>query len=62
MQGGEPFTTRTLSGGVSCDVVLINEDAPHPFVVKRALRQLRVAVQWLAPPRRAETEVAGLKK
>jgi fructosamine-3-kinase len=61
VRGGERFTARTLSGGVSCDVVLINETTAHPFVVKRALPQLRVAAQWLAPPKRAETEVAWLK-
>ena len=57
---GQPFTLRRLSGGVSCDVFLIDEEEPRPFVVKRALPKLRVAADWRAPPERAAAEVAWI--
>ena len=34
---GEAFTVKPLSGGVSCDVLLIEAQGRAPFVVKRAL-------------------------
>jgi aminoglycoside phosphotransferase (APT) family kinase protein len=58
---GAPFAIRTLSGGVSCDVLLIEAKGRSPLVVKRALPKLRVAADWRAPPERAATEVAWLK-
>ena len=59
--GGGPFTLLPLSGGVSCDVYLVNGEGPSPFVVKRALPKLRVTADWFAPPERAATEVAWMK-
>ncbi len=59
--GGEPFAVSPLSGGVSCDVLLIEAQGRAPFVVKRALPKLRVAADWRAPPERAAAEVAWIE-
>jgi aminoglycoside phosphotransferase (APT) family kinase protein len=58
---GAPFAVRALSGGVSCDVLLIEAQGRAPFVVKRALPKLRVAAEWRAPPERAAAEVAWIE-
>jgi hypothetical protein len=57
----EPFAVSSLSGGVSCDVFLVEAKGRSPVVVKRALPKLRVAADWQAPVERAETEVAWLR-
>src|SRR5215469_15783872 len=44
-----------LSGGVSCDIYLV-EDGTDRFVVKRALEKLRVAADWFADIHRNRTE------
>ncbi|HEY1790583.1 MAG TPA: aminoglycoside phosphotransferase family protein, partial [Verrucomicrobiae bacterium] len=44
-----------LSGGVSCDIYLV-EDGDDRFVVKRALEKLRVKADWFADIRRNRTE------
>ena len=44
-----------LSGGVSCDIYLV-EDGRERFVVKRALEKLRVAANWFADIHRNRTE------
>lgn len=44
-----------LSGGVSCDIYLV-EDGEDRFVVKRALEKLRVKADWFADIRRNRTE------
>ncbi|CAI0839885.1 phosphotransferase family protein [Serratia quinivorans] len=49
----------TLSGGVSCDTVLIR-DRKRRYVAKRALAKLRVKQEWLADVSRNETEQAFL--
>jgi aminoglycoside phosphotransferase (APT) family kinase protein len=61
MAKGEPVAIATLSGGVSCDVFLVEVQGRPPLVVKRALPRLRVAALWEAPPARAATEVAWLR-
>lgn len=58
---GQPVTLTPLSGGVSCDVWLARIAGEPPIVVKRALPQLRVAAEWLAPVERAENEVRWLQ-
>lgn len=58
---GQPVTLTPLSGGVSCDVWLARIGDEAPVVVKRALPQLRVAAEWLAPVERAENEVRWLR-
>lgn len=59
---GEAITLTPLSGGVSCDVWRADIAGRPPLVVKRALPQLRVAAEWLAPVDRAENEVAWLRR
>jgi 5-methylthioribose kinase len=54
---GEQFAISSLSGGVSCDVFLVDVKLRSPLVVKRALPKLRVEADWQAPVERAETEV-----
>lgn len=44
-----------LSGGVSCDIYLV-EDGGDKFVVKRALEKLRVKADWFADIGRNRTE------
>lgn len=44
-----------LSGGVSCDIYLV-EDGNDRFVVKRALEKLRVKADWFADIHRNRTE------
>jgi aminoglycoside phosphotransferase (APT) family kinase protein len=44
-----------LSGGVSCDIFLV-EDGDERFVVKRALEKLRVKADWFADIHRNRTE------
>ena len=58
---GQPVTLTPLSGGVSCDVWLARIGDEAPVVVKRALPQLRVTAEWLAPVERAENEVRWLR-
>ena len=58
---GEQFAIGPLSGGVSCDVFLVEVERRPPVVVKRALARLRVAADWRAPVARSESEVAWLR-
>jgi aminoglycoside phosphotransferase (APT) family kinase protein len=58
---GGTFTATSLTGGVSCDVWLVERPRLPRLVVKRALAKLRVAAEWRAPPERWATEVAWLK-
>ena len=59
---GRAVSLAPLSGGVSCDVWLAQIEGEAPVVVKRALPQLRVAAEWLAPVERAENEVRWLRR
>src|SRR5215472_7451271 len=59
--GGEQFAIAPLSGGVSCDVFLVEVERRPPIVVKRALPKLRVAADWRAPVERSQSEVAWLR-
>jgi 5-methylthioribose kinase len=58
---GEQLAVSSLSGGVSCDVFLVEAKGRSPVVVKRALPKLRVEADWQAPVERAETEVEWLR-
>lgn len=51
---------RALGGGVSSDVLLVEDDAGRHLVVKRALAQLRVSDEWLADTGRNAFEQAWL--
>jgi 5-methylthioribose kinase len=55
-----PCETVELSGGVSATVVAVRAPGTA-LVVKQALPRLRVADEWLAPPRRAATEASAMR-
>jgi aminoglycoside phosphotransferase (APT) family kinase protein len=61
LPAGGAFTAASLTGGVSCDVWLVERPGLPRLVIKRALAKLRVAADWRAPPERWATEVAWLK-
>lgn len=50
-----------LAGGVSNRTVLVERDNGDAWVVKQALAQLRVAVEWLSSPERIHREALGLR-
>ncbi|MBU6298070.1 MAG: aminoglycoside phosphotransferase family protein [Alphaproteobacteria bacterium] len=56
----ESCVIQPLSGGVSCDVFMV-ETARRRFCVKRALPKLRVAADWRAPADRSHAEVAWME-
>jgi 5-methylthioribose kinase len=58
---GEQFAIAPISGGVSCDVFLVEVKRRPPVVVKRALAKLKVTADWRAPVERWQSEVAWLK-
>ncbi|HSI33127.1 MAG: phosphotransferase family protein [Phycisphaerae bacterium] len=51
----------TLAGGVSNKTVLVERPTGDSWVLKQALPQLRVAVEWHADPRRIEREALGIR-
>jgi tRNA A-37 threonylcarbamoyl transferase component Bud32 len=51
---------RTLSGGVSNRVVLIELSTGERWVLKQALDKLRVPVDWYCAPERSEREASAL--
>jgi aminoglycoside phosphotransferase (APT) family kinase protein len=57
----ERFTAHKLAGGISCDVWLVQIPGHEDMVLKRALRRLRSAARWHAPPERSAVEVAWLQ-
>jgi 5-methylthioribose kinase len=54
------LTVRNLHGGVSNRTVLV-EFGGTSWVLKQALNQLRVAVDWFADPARIQREALGLR-
>jgi len=59
--GKEMVGVRVLAGGVSNKTVLVTRESGEAWVLKQALPQLRVAVEWHADPRRIEREAAGIR-
>ena len=57
----DEITLTRLSGGVSCDVWLVEGPGRAAMVVKRALAKLRVKDDWRAPPERARAEIDWFK-
>jgi 5-methylthioribose kinase len=53
---------RTLGGGVSNRTVLVRRDNGEAWVLKQALEQLRVRVDWHSDPRRIEREAFGIER
>ena len=59
---GERVDTRVLAGGVSNRTVLVElPDRPEAWVLKQALRKLRVAVDWFSDPARIRREALGIR-
>ena len=58
---GVQFGIAPLSGGVSCDVFLVEAKRQPAVVVKRPLAKLRVTADWRAPISRSESEVEWLE-
>jgi 5-methylthioribose kinase len=50
-----------LAGGVSNRTVLVQRPSGESWVLKQALNQLRVQVEWFSDPRRVEREAAAMK-
>ena len=57
----EVVDVEALSGGVSSDIFLVRRPAPPDWVVKQALPNLRVDVDWPSHPRRIYTEAAAMR-
>ena len=56
------FEVTALTGGVSSDIVRIGLADGRQFCAKRALPQLKVATEWMAPVERNHYEVAWLRR
>lgn len=54
------FQVTTLTGGVSCEILLI-DDGENRFVLKRALKKLKVKEDWFADVKRNVIEQHYLK-
>ncbi len=52
---------RILNGGVSNRTVLVARANGDRWVLKQALAQLRVAVEWFSPPERISREALGMR-
>jgi len=52
---------RTLAGGVSNRVVMVERPNGEAWVLKQALEKLRVAVDWFSNPARIRREALGLR-
>ena len=48
----EQASIHTLGGGVSNRTVLVERANGEAWVIKQALRRLRVPVEWYSPPER----------
>ena len=53
---------ETLLGGVSNRAVHVERTNGESWVVKQALSQLRVEVEWFSSPERIHREAAGLRR
>ena len=60
LPSGSKVTLTPLTGGIASDIWKV-EAGSQPFVVKRALAQLRVEQEWTAPVSRSASEVAWLR-
>ena len=52
---------RNLAGGVSNRTVLVERPSGAAWVVKQALKKLRVAVEWYSSPERIHREALGMR-
>jgi hypothetical protein len=58
VEASEEFRVSVLSGGVSNRTVLV-ERASGSWVLKQALEQLRVPVEWFSDPARVHRGASG---
>src|SRR5690242_4514482 len=52
---------RNLAGGVSNRTVLVERPSGEAWVLKQALKKLRVAVEWYSSPERIHREALGMQ-
>jgi len=52
---------RNLGGGVSNRTVLVERPSGETWVLKQALKKLRVAVEWYSSPERIHREALGMR-
>jgi 5-methylthioribose kinase len=52
---------RNLAGGVSNRTVLVERPSGEAWVVKQALKKLRVAIDWYSSPERIHREALGMR-
>jgi len=52
---------RNLAGGVSNRTVLVERPSGEAWVVKQALKKLRVTVEWYSSPERIHREALGMR-
>jgi 5-methylthioribose kinase len=58
---GEAIRSQALPGGVSNRTVLVERPNGDAWVLKQALAQLRVQVEWFSDPDRIHNEAAGMR-
>ena len=58
---GEEPRLQALAGGVSNRAVLVQRPRGEDWVIKQALKKLRVQVDWFSAPERIQREAAGLR-
>src|SRR3989304_3002448 len=56
---GEAIRSQVLAGGVSNRTVFVERPNGDAWVLKQALAQLRVQVEWFSDPSRIHREAAG---
>jgi aminoglycoside phosphotransferase (APT) family kinase protein len=54
-------TIRNLAGGVSNRTMLVERPSGEAWVLKQALKKLRVAVEWYSSPERIHREALGMR-
>jgi 5-methylthioribose kinase len=57
----EQPTIRNLAGGVSNRTMLVERPGGEAWVVKQALKKLRVSVEWYSSPERIHREALGMR-
>ena len=57
----ERVKCMVLSGGVSCNTILVKREAGRSIVVKQALERLKVSEEWISNPKRIHIEAAAMR-
>jgi 5-methylthioribose kinase len=61
IEAGDVPRITPLAGGVSNRTVLVEPSERPPFVLKQALKKLRVAADWFSSPGRIHREAEGMR-